>query len=248
MRQLNIFETVKQHVTTRQAASFYGFKVNRGGMMCCPFHDDKTPSMKVDQNFICFGCQEKGDVIRFVSLLFHLSAHAAAQKLADDLGLDFSGDSSLPVKSAPTRNARRKTIETGQLDAATKRVYEVYCDYLHLLNRWAEEHAPRSPDEEYHPLFVEAMHKRDHVNYLLGVLFYGSEAEKVEVVIENGKGVKALERRIAQYKCGKAEYASCSYAGNCSENDRGTGYGTVRPDGQGDSSQQCGECGIDPVL
>ena len=45
---MNVFEAVKQSVTTRQAAERYGVRVGRTGMCVCPFHDDKNPSMKVD--------------------------------------------------------------------------------------------------------------------------------------------------------------------------------------------------------
>ena len=58
---MNVFEAVKQSVTTRQAASFYGIRVGRNGMVCCPFHNDRTPSMKVDSRFYCFGCGASGD-------------------------------------------------------------------------------------------------------------------------------------------------------------------------------------------
>jgi len=44
--QMNIFETVKAAVTVRQAAEHYGLKINRSGMICCPFHDDRHPSLK----------------------------------------------------------------------------------------------------------------------------------------------------------------------------------------------------------
>ena len=57
----NVFEAVKLSVRTREAAEFYGIKVRRNGMACCPFHDDKNPSMKVDQRFHCFGCGADGD-------------------------------------------------------------------------------------------------------------------------------------------------------------------------------------------
>lgn len=66
---MNVFEAVKQSVTTRQAASFYGIRVGRNGMVCCPFHNDRTPSMKVDSRFYCFGCGASGDVIDFAALL-----------------------------------------------------------------------------------------------------------------------------------------------------------------------------------
>ena len=69
----NVFEAVKQSVSTREAAAFYGIEVKRNGMACCPFHDDKNPSMKVDQRFHCFGCGEDGDVIDFTAKLFDLS-------------------------------------------------------------------------------------------------------------------------------------------------------------------------------
>ena len=77
----NVFEAVKQSVSTREAAAFYGIEVKRNGMACCPFHDDKNPSMKVDQRFHCFGCGEDGDVIDFTAKLFNLSPKEAAEKL-----------------------------------------------------------------------------------------------------------------------------------------------------------------------
>ena len=45
---MNVFEAIKDKVTTRQAAEMYGIRVNRHGMAVCPFHNDKNPSMKVD--------------------------------------------------------------------------------------------------------------------------------------------------------------------------------------------------------
>ena len=77
----NVFEAVKQSVSTIEAAEFYGIEVKRNGMACCPFHDDKNPSMKGDQRFHCFGCGEDGDVIDFTAKLFDLSPKEAAEKL-----------------------------------------------------------------------------------------------------------------------------------------------------------------------
>ena len=83
---MNIFETVKQSVTTRQAAERYGIRVERNGMCRCPFHDDSTPSMKLDRRYYCFGCGATGDVIDFVARLFGLSSYEAAKKLASEYG------------------------------------------------------------------------------------------------------------------------------------------------------------------
>ena len=66
----SVFEVVKQSVTAREAAEHYGIAVGRGGMACCPFHDDRHPSMKVDTRFHCFGCGADGDVIDFTARLY----------------------------------------------------------------------------------------------------------------------------------------------------------------------------------
>ena len=81
---MNIFEAVKQTVTTRQTAESYGTCVNRAGKANCPFHNDRTPSMKVDWRFHCFGCGADGDVIDFTAQLYGLDAKSAAKRLAED--------------------------------------------------------------------------------------------------------------------------------------------------------------------
>ncbi len=77
---LNVFEAVKQSVTTRQAAEYYGIHVGRNGMACCPFHNDKTPSMKLDRRYHCFGCGADGDVIDFAAALYGLGKKEAAPR------------------------------------------------------------------------------------------------------------------------------------------------------------------------
>ena len=86
---MNVFEAVKQSVTTRQAAEHYGIHVGRNGMVCCPFHHDKTPSMKLDRRYHCFGCGADGDVIDFAAALYGLGKKEAAIQLANDFGLSY---------------------------------------------------------------------------------------------------------------------------------------------------------------
>ena len=86
---MNVFEAVKQSVTTRQAAEHYGIHVGRNGMACCPFHNDKTPSMKLDRRYHCFGCGADGDVIDFAAALYGLGKKEAAVQLAQDFGLSY---------------------------------------------------------------------------------------------------------------------------------------------------------------
>ena len=84
---MSIFEAVKEQVTTREAAEYYGIQVKRNGMARCIFHDDRNPSMKLDRRYHCFGCQADGDVIDFVSKMFGLTPYEAASKLAVDFGI-----------------------------------------------------------------------------------------------------------------------------------------------------------------
>ena len=74
--RMNLFETIKAAVTVRQAAEHYGLKVSRNNMVCCPFHNDRHPSLKLNEDyFYCFGCGATGDVVDFTARLLGLSAY-----------------------------------------------------------------------------------------------------------------------------------------------------------------------------
>lgn len=77
---MNIFQEIKTFVSAGKAAEQYGIKINRNKMACCPFHNDRHPSMKIDQNYFCFACGAKGDVIDFTARLFGISQFDAARK------------------------------------------------------------------------------------------------------------------------------------------------------------------------
>lgn len=243
-----IYSQIKEQVSTRAVAEHYGHKVNRNGMMRCPFHKDKTPSMKVDQNFICFGCQEKGDVIDFAAKLFDLPPYEAAGKLIADMGLTVTAESRPDVQPGTRRRAKRERMEQEQFKQTINRIYNIYCDYFRLLNEWAIEYAPRSPDDDFHPLFVEAMHKRDYMEYLLDLLLYGSGEDKLFVLIEKGKGVNELEKRIRNYQPESKEHSSRSDDGFFAENDCGRCGEASGCDGQGAGEEQRDERGDHPVL
>ena len=186
----NVFEAVKQSVSTREAAEFYGIKVSRTGMACCPFHDDKNPSMKVDQRYHCFGCGADGDVIDFTAKLFDLSPKEAAEKLAQDFGLIY--DSQAP----PRRRYVRQKTEAQKFREDRQRCYRVLSDYYYLLKKWEADRSPRTPEEEPHPRFVEAIQKKPYVEYLLDLFLYESEEEQKAWIAEHTAEITHLERRL----------------------------------------------------
>ena len=190
---MNVFEAVKQSVTTRQAAEHFGIRVGRNGMCVCPFHADKNPSMKVDRRFHCFGCQEDGDVIDFVGKLFQLSPYDAARKLMADFHLS-------PDKppSAAALHAKRIRTEAQQLMENERLCFSVLSDYARVLRDWKVRYAPQSPDAPVHARFMEACHKLDETEYYLDILCVVDSHERAEVVQQqmvDGK-LDRLRRRL----------------------------------------------------
>ena len=48
---MDLFTQIKMGVSVKEAAEYYGLEVNRGSMVCCPFHNDRTPSMKLNEEY-----------------------------------------------------------------------------------------------------------------------------------------------------------------------------------------------------
>ena len=197
---MNVFEAVKQSVTTRQVAERYGIHVNRNGMCVCPFHNDKNPSMKVDRRFYCFGCGATGDVIDFVSRLHGIGNREAALMLAQDFSIPY--EDGRDGRKQPIRPRLRKETEEQKFKRMERHCFRVLSDYCHLLRRWKEEYAPRQPDEVWHPRFTEALQNMSRTEYLLDVLLSGELPERAALITGYGKEVRNLERRMAELAAG----------------------------------------------
>ena len=186
----NVFEIVKQSVTVREAAERYGIEVKRGGMACCPFHDDKNPSMKLNEEyFYCFGCGATGDVIDLTARLYNLSPKEAAEKLAQDFGLIYDG------QAPPRRYVRQKT-EAQKFKENRDHAFRVLADYFHLLRKWETDYTPKTPEEHPHPRFMEAIQKKDYVGYLLDFFLEESPEEQKLWIAEHQSTIANLERRV----------------------------------------------------
>ena len=187
----NVFEMVKQFVTVREAAERYGIEVKRGGMACCPFHDDKNPSMKLNEEyFYCFGCGATGDVIDLTARLYNLSPKEAAEKLAQDFGLIY--DSQAP----PRRNYVRQKTEAQKFRENRDHAFRVLADYFHLLRKWEAGYTPKTPEEPMHPRFLEAVQQKDYIGYLLDSFLEDSPEEQKLWIAEHQSTIANLERRV----------------------------------------------------
>ena len=182
---MTMYETIKAAVPVKQAAEHYGLKVNRNGMASCPFHHDRHPSLKLNEDyFFCFGCGAKGDVIDLVARMFELSGYEAAQRLAADFGISTEPGQATAASCTPKRPHIRQFREEEML------CFRVLTDYLHLLEDWKVRYAPRTPDEPYDDRFVEACQMHCHIEYMADVLTVGDLEERVALVDELMKSGK----------------------------------------------------------
>lgn len=182
---------IKQSITTRQAAESFGIPVNSRGMAVCPFHDDHNPSMKVDDNFYCFGCGATGDVITFTSRLFGISPASAARKLTMDFGISLDETSEYPT--LPKSQAQKDFENWCHFASETLRHYN------QLLFEW-KFLAPAVPGEGFHFLFVEALQNSARVKHLLCTLAFGSVEEKRDIYLTCREEVKKYHERIQEYE------------------------------------------------
>ena len=171
---MNLFDTVKAAVTPRMAAERYGLPIQQGSMTRCPFHADRTPSMKLNEvYFYCFGCGASGDVIDLAAKLFGLSGYEAAKKLAADFGI---------AEQKPSILAR---LQRGKTQAETEREsFRVLQDYLRILQDWKENCAPQSPVDAIDPRYAEACHMLERIGNMLDILACGTPQERAEVVAD----------------------------------------------------------------
>ena len=185
---MSVFETIKAAVTLRQAAEHYGMRVLPNGMTCCPFHKDRHPSLKLNEDyFFCFGCGASGDVIDFTAKLFDISLKDAAKKLAEDYGINTRP----PAQSDGPNFHAEPTQDREQLCICVLR------DYMRYLRIWQLLYHPEEPGDPIHPRFAEAMKMLPTVNYLLDCLL-GNDLllakETAEVLYRDG-----YLRRMSEY-------------------------------------------------
>ena len=184
----NIFDAVREAVPVPLAAERYGLKANRAGMVCCPFHDDHTPSLKLNEDyFYCFGCGAGGDVVTLTARLFDLRPYEAASKLAVDFGVD------VPATALPDGSLNRFRSDL-------LRCQRILDEYLNLLIRWQRKYAPRSPVEELDDRYVEACQMLEPMDYLASMLAAGTLEQRIRTVerlMADGK-MDQLEERLTR--------------------------------------------------
>jgi DNA primase len=113
----DIVEIVSAHTDLQQRGQDYWGN--------CPFHDERTPSFKVnprDKLYYCFGCEASGDVFRFVEEKEGLDFASSVESLAERYGVELMRENEDPK----AEERRRRKARLWELLELTAKYYERY--------------------------------------------------------------------------------------------------------------------------
>ena len=135
---------IKESTSLLRLAESQGYELKKEGkdyVMCCPFHDDKTPSLKITPAknlFHCFGCGSGGSVIDWVIKTQGVSFRHAVELLKDTSTLLSTSTSSLvatsttlstsskPIKKSTTQKLASPLSENADQQTALQQVIGFY--------------------------------------------------------------------------------------------------------------------------
>jgi len=145
----DLADRVKEALSARTVGERYGLTANHAGYAHCPFHGEKTPSMKLydapGKGFHCFGCGAGGSVIDLVMRIANLPFRMAVMRLATDFGIVGGMVSARP---APNTRKRRE----GEYTALCKELWE--------LDALVAALAPATPHDEWTDAWCAAMDRQ----------------------------------------------------------------------------------------
>ena len=200
---LSIFSEVKEYLTARQVAEYYGLQAKRNGLACCPFHDDKHPSMKIDKNYYCFACGAGGDAVDYASRMFGLSQYDAALKLIEDFQLPISVRGKATFNEQEKARIRKEKAEKERIIHIKER-FRKWCnqsidilrDCLLEVEKIENFLRDKPPDIVFSDDYAQILHAAPIMNYWLDILCMGETAEKQELFIKNRREVEKLVQRV----------------------------------------------------
>ena len=199
---MSLIREVKERANIVKVAELYGLKLNRAYKCVCPFHKEKTASLSISpqkQIWKCFGCGKGGDSISLVSELLNINALEAAKSINYTLGLGLDPNQKSNYFEINKYKNKQKTEEI--FKQWENKTFQLLCDYLHLLWKWEEEYVPKNMEEDPDDLFVEAMHNKDYIDYLIETIFInGTNEDKIWFWKHEKKVVRRIETRVRTFR------------------------------------------------
>lgn len=169
----NVTKLIKDRVSIQQIVDRYGYEPNRAGFINCPFHNEKTPSLRVykeSNSFYCFGCNTGGDIIGFVMHLFHIDFGEALVRLDNDFNLNLTNKMSSRERMA----AKSQLEEIRNRQAYNKYLMNAYLLHYNAITAiframWSSyiNDRPKSQSESLNVQFIHALQNLDYYEYWL---------------------------------------------------------------------------------
>ena len=174
---MNVFEAVKSNVTASDAATMIGLKPNRSKMICCPFHGDKHPSMKIDKRYYCFGCGARGDAIDFVANYYGIGLKAAAERIADEFGISYDTTPTI----ADRQHIKAEKNKRQKWEVAKRELFAGLSELHEHLRQLKTKYEPKDKeDSAWSPLFVQAVKDFDYVDELYDHFMFNATDDELK--------------------------------------------------------------------
>lgn len=170
----DVVRQIKEKVSIRDFIESTGAHIDRKGFCCCPFHGEKTASLKIydkTNSWYCFGCNRGGDVITFAKGYYKVSFQETVKILMDQYGIERGKERDLKstvYKVVDQINRQRRMRQLEQLENEYWIVYEKWLDS----DRKSVDLAPKAIWDDFSKEFSEAVASRDSLLYYLELLDY----------------------------------------------------------------------------
>jgi hypothetical protein len=185
-----IADEIKQRITMPEIMEKYGIPVNRNGYAVCPFHSERTGSLRVyngDRGWHCFGCGAGGSVIDFVMQFFKVDFDSAAFKIIYDFRLNIpfgrkQGIRERALMSEIDANKRELDGRQNALEAQSEADYWSALDALMACDRNARDYAPKDQEAPWDERFVSALQIRSDL-----VFNFSCAQTALQIISERGR-------------------------------------------------------------
>jgi DNA primase len=113
----NIFQEIKSIVSINDILNIYNVQIERNGFIFCPFHQEKTPSAKIKNNYFhCFGCDLTLGIFDFVSKIDNISTYQALIKIDSLFSLNMVENNEFSSFDKLTYSIKQKEKELSKLE------------------------------------------------------------------------------------------------------------------------------------
>lgn len=172
-----IAEYIRQSVPMSDICKKYGFTVNRAGFISCPFHREKTASLKIykgSKGWHCFGCGQGGSNIDFVERLFNKDFKEAVKIIAGDFNLSIATNKSSYRDKIDAQKRFGELLAKAAERQTARLVAKI--EYDRLLNEWVRNDIiimnlkPKTPGDKLFDVYVRAMQAQPIIEYKLDSL------------------------------------------------------------------------------